>query len=165
MSEQTIRDALNEVVARVFQQTAFMFPEPADMPEGMPAAGEAFIVVSLSFAGDRTGDISLMLPEVVCRELAANLLGEDITDDRLRETALDAAKETLNIIAGQLLIQMYGDKALFNLSAPEVKETAPADLIASAGTDAYACSMVDGRPILAALTPRTDVYEHTSTGR
>jgi CheY-specific phosphatase CheX len=164
MSDQAIRDALNEVVARVFQQTAFMFPEPAELPESMPPGGEAFIVVSLSFSGDRSGDISLILPETVCRELAANLLGEDITDDRFRETALDAAKETLNIIAGQLLIQMYGDKALFNLSAPEVKETAPADIIASAGTDAYACSMVDGHLILAALTPRTDVYEHTSTG-
>ncbi|MDD4050918.1 MAG: chemotaxis protein CheX [candidate division Zixibacteria bacterium] len=165
MSDQTIRDALNEVVARVFQQTAFLFPEPADLPESMPSGDDAFIAVSLTFSGDRSGDICLILPETVCRELAANLLGEDLTEDLIRETALDAAKETLNIIAGQLLIQMYGDKALFNLSAPEVKETAPADIIASAGTDAYACSMVDGRPVLAALTPKTDVYEHTSTGR
>lgn len=164
MSEQTIRDALNEVIARVFQQTAFLFPQPADLPESIPSGDDAFIAVSLTFSGDRSGDICLILPETVCRELAANLLGEDLTDDYLREKVLDAAKETLNIIAGQLLIQMYGDKALFNLSAPEVKEATPAEIMASADTRACACSMVDGRPVFAAMTPRTDVYEHTSTG-
>jgi CheY-specific phosphatase CheX len=164
MSEPTVRDALNEVIARVFQQTAFLFPQPADLPDSTPVGDNAFIAVSLAYTGDRSGTVFLILPDALCRELAANLLGEDVTEDLPREKALDAAKETLNIIAGQLLIRMYGNKALFNLSAPEVREAAPADIIASVGAPACVCNMVDGRPVFAAMTPKTDVYEHTSTG-
>jgi chemotaxis protein CheY-P-specific phosphatase CheC len=163
MSDQKVREVLADVVARIFQQTAFLFPEPAELPDSVSVNEGAVYSISLSFSGDRAGDISLVLTEALCRELSANVLGEDVIDDDCREKGLDAARETLNIIAGQVLIQMFGDKALFNLSAPEVAELTPANVAAIDMSDRV-CSLVDGHPVIAALTMKTGAYEHTSTG-
>ncbi len=164
MSEQSIRDALGQVVARVFQQTAFLFPEAINLQDGIAFGDQDLICVSLSFSGERSGDISLILPTALCQELSANILGEDMTEDGAPEKGLDAAKETLNIIAGQLLIQVFGEKALFNLAAPEVGELAADGFFTAIKDKVYVCSMVDDHPIIAALNMKMDAYEHTSTG-
>jgi chemotaxis protein CheY-P-specific phosphatase CheC len=163
MSEQNERDVLSEVTARVFQQTAFLFPEPADLSSGIPAGEGAVYSVSLSFSGDREGEVSLVVTEALCRELAANVLGEDPAEDDSLEKALDAAKETLNIIAGQFLIQIFGNKALFNLTAPQVTELTPEQAAAIDLTDRV-CSLVEGHPVIAAATKKSGTYEHTRTG-
>ena len=163
MSEKNERAILAEVVARVFQQTAFLFPEPAESPAGISAAEGKVYEISLTFSGDREGDVSLVMTEALCRELAANVLGEDPTDDDTLEKALDAAKETLNIIAGQYLIEMFGNKELFNLTAPQVAEVTP-EQAAGDRTDRV-CSLVEGHPVFATAAMRAGAYEHTRTGR
>lgn len=164
MSDQTIRDALNQVVARVFEQTAFMFPETTDLLNGIPCSEGDLTCVSLKFSGERSGDIALILPAALCHELAANILGEELTEEDTREKELDAARETLNIIAGQFLIQMFGTKALFNLSAPETSPLTRDDFFSAIGDKEYTCCMVDHHPVITAVSIRTEAYEHTSTG-
>ena len=95
-----------------------MFPEAINLQDGIAFGDQDLICVSLSFSGERSGDISLILPTALCQELSANILGEDMTEDGAPEKGLDAAKETLNIIAGQLLIQVFGETAIFNLPRP-----------------------------------------------
>ncbi len=165
MSDQTIRDALNLVVARVFEQTAFMFPEATNLLDGIPCGEGDLVCVSLKFSGERSGEIALILPAALCRELAANILGEELIDDDARETELDAARETLNIITGQFLIQMFGTKALFNLAAPETAPLTRDDFFSAIGDKEYTCCMVDRYPVITAVSVQTDTYEHTGTGR
>lgn len=163
MNEPNERDILFDVVAQVFRQTAFLFPEPAEYPDGIPATEGTVYGISLAVSGDGKGDVSLFVTEALCRELAANVLGEDPNENDSLEKALDAAKETLNIIAGQYLLRAFGNKALFNLSAPQVIEVTPEQAAAVTGID-RACGTVDGHPLIAAAAVETGAHEHTRIG-
>jgi len=154
---------LNTVVCHVLEQTAFLFPEPADLADGISFDGREYLSASLPFSGDHTGCVVLVMPVEMSRELAANLLGEDDDVDISPEKQYDAAKEILNIIVGQLLIQLYGDKALFDLTPPKVKGIGQEELFALIEQNEYALSVADDYPIVAIMNPVVTDHEHQSS--
>jgi chemotaxis protein CheY-P-specific phosphatase CheC len=164
MDQQRLREALGKAACRVFEQTAFIFPEPADMRDGVSFDGIDFVLTELSFSGDECGRMFLMVPDEICTELSANMLGEDINDAAPKEKRFDALKEILNIIAGQVLTELYGEKAVFNLTTPEVREPSQDEFFALIDKNEYMCNVVDEHPIVTIFALKKESHEHKSIG-
>lgn len=111
----------NEVLARittgVFERFAFMFVEEPE-ENSLEWRGD-YLFSTITFEGPSKGALSVMAPEPLCRELAANVLGvdEDDADDAITE---DALKELSNIILGELVAELFGTEAVFNLTVPSL---------------------------------------------
>ncbi len=160
MNESKRKELLSEIVCKVFEQTAFLFPEKVNFLEGMSFDDFELISVNLEFRGDKEGETVLIIPIDLCRELAANLLGEDPAEGEDREKCYDAAREILNIITGQMLTELFGQKALFSLDSPRATELACEAFFAGYEQGDYVCCTVDDYPIFAAMSLKEKVYEH-----
>lgn len=161
MQEKAINEVLNEVVGSVLEQTAFLFPEPMDMQDGIPFDEFEFVLTQLDFGGDKTGTIMFVVPKEFCIELAGNMLGEDLDPDDIRGKDMDAIKEILNIIAGRFLTDMYGEKAIFSLASPGVKEISREDFFTLIKENEYACSMSDEYPLIIIFCDKKEQHEHS----
>jgi hypothetical protein len=149
-----------ETVASVLEQTAFMFPEPADMADGINFEDFDFILVSLDFFGDQCGHIRMIVPVDFCAELSANLLGEDIGDTDPEENNYDSAREMLNIVSGQLLVNLFGDKALFSLANLTVNKLEKDELFSFIEKSDYVCSMVEDYPVIIIFEQKEAVHDN-----
>jgi CheY-specific phosphatase CheX len=156
-----LKETLNTVACRVLEQTAFLFPEPADLQDGINFEEFDFIMSKISFSGDKVGEISLIVPSEFCVELSANMLGED-ADGNESEKHKDALKETLNIITGQLLIELYGDKAVFNLTPPEVIDLSRDEFFSIISENDYALALSDELPVITIHKLKKESHERSS---
>ena len=138
-----------------------MFPEPADMEEGISFDKFEFNIARLAFKGDKSGEVTLIVPNEFCGELAANMLGEEIEKSDPKGKHADALREILNIIAGQLLTSLFGDKAVFNLMPPEVSELPKEEFFALIGENDYACSRSDDYPVISFCTLSEESHERS----
>jgi len=164
MSKNEYKDITLRTVMEVLEQTAFVFPEPSDMLDGVSFDDHKFIMVSLGFSGDRKGRVNMIMATEFCAELAANLLGEELEETVPEENDFDSAREMLNIISGQLLTRIFGEEALFSLSAPEVEEIVNDRLFQMIDSEDYALCMVDEYPVIAMFTlEEAPSHEHQST--
>ncbi|MEA3287217.1 MAG: chemotaxis protein CheX [Candidatus Marinimicrobia bacterium] len=111
---------LENVFCDVFENLAFMFGELVDTSE-LTNSSTNHVRAKMDFSGARTGQVMLTVPNEMCPEIAANVLGIDPEDDQVQELAGDALKEMLNIICGQLLTELEGHDKVFNLSVPEIQ--------------------------------------------
>ena len=113
-------DRIKEIVAResirTLEKLAFIFAMPEE-EEMEPKEGET-IDVAVSFNGPFSGSMMILYPSTDLTELAANMLGLDDDDEISGEHKLDALKETINIICGNILPAVGGDAAVFDIDAP-----------------------------------------------
>lgn len=163
MEHRTLKETLDTVTCHVLEHAAFMFPEPADMSDGLPLGEFEMVAVTISFRGKKRGTLEMIAPVDFCEELASNMLGEDISETRSENKHHDAAKEIVNMIAGQLLLELYGKDALFNLAAPQIRQISKEELFAVIDQKEYACSLVDDYPVIVIFTEAQTTYEHQST--
>ncbi len=161
--KQNFKENLNKVVCDILERTAFLFPEPADLSNGITFDNYELVMATLSYRGDKEGDVTLIVPKELCMELASNLLGEDIDEDDPGEKPYDAVKEILNIIAGQLLIEIYGEKALFTLTSPKVRDLDKETFFSIIENQDYALAVADDYPIITIMKTREEVDEHQSS--
>ncbi|MBD3169766.1 MAG: hypothetical protein GF307_09815 [candidate division Zixibacteria bacterium] len=159
-NDMKYKDALDEIVCQVMEQTAFVFPEPADLSEGVSLDEHEMLIATLAFNGDRDGEVSLIAPVNFCMELSANLLGKDIDETCTPEEYSDAAKEMLNIITGQLLTKVFGEEAVFNLTAPVTKSLTGEEMYSLIENNVYSFNMADEHPVLVTLTLKEKAHEH-----
>jgi CheY-specific phosphatase CheX len=110
------RDTLVDTATRVFEQAAFMFADEVDSIEDKLDIG-----VALSYSGENCGTIELWTVRELALTIADNLLGEteELSEDQLMERQADAVKEMLNMIAGNLITDLYGTEPIYNLAVPE----------------------------------------------
>jgi CheY-specific phosphatase CheX len=110
------RDTLVGTATRVFEQAAFMFADEVDTIENKLDIG-----VSLSFNGENSGTVELWTVGELALTIANNLLGEsgELSEDLLIARQTDAVKEMLNMIAGNLITDLYGTEPVYNLAIPE----------------------------------------------
>lgn len=112
-------DTLTEVFCEILEQMAFMFAEPVEAQEDIAPAPRESVLAHLSFVGEFSGKLSLAVPVEMCAELAANMLGEEADDPDAIAKGMDALKELLNVLCGNLLTAFAGDEPVFNLDVPE----------------------------------------------
>lgn len=135
-------ELLSRVTRQVLEEAAFVFLEPADSPppfkEGEIVSGR---IALHGPAGD--GELLVATSGEVSQTLAANLLGLDPGEDGAAHQAEDALGEIVNIIAGALLEQLYGD-APYSLGLPAVvRVPARTHAEALAGAGCAVCFVTD----------------------
>lgn len=165
MNEQEHKNTLRAVVGRVLEQAAFVFADEGVEISKIDPYMAQFIQVTLSFTGARSGRVMLILPIDLCREFAVNMLGSDPSECESPESQIDAGKEIANMVTGQLLTELYGTQAVFDLTAPEAKDLSPDAFFATLDANEYICMMVDDRPVIAIYDELGVPHEHQSIGR
>ncbi len=106
---------LYRVTALTFEQLGFMLPSPDLTEEQKRAPVDA--AVKVEFTGCFSGRIILSVSGGVLPYVVSNMVGEDeaFSPDALQ----DALGEMANVICGNLLPEMVGNREVFSLRPPE----------------------------------------------
>ncbi len=145
------QETLRRVFAEVAESLAFMFAEdPEDAGEPL-VAEDAFVQARMEFRGPFSGSLELTVPESMCPEIAANVLGLDPDDELVTSHPYDALKELLNVTCGNVLTAMAGEAPVFDLTVPEVKKLGAAEWEALKAEGQAVYCVVDDSPVLLAL--------------
>jgi len=111
-----IQQALFKAAALTFEELGFMFPENTIDERRQNA--EEHAAVSVDFRGPLNGKLVLRLYGDLLPILAANMLGKD--EPPAPKLQNDALGEIANVICGNMLPEIAGFKAVFQLGAPKV---------------------------------------------
>ena len=104
---------LREVAEQTMEALAYLLPMSEDDVE---LTGETS-AAAVTFSGPFNGGLIMRVSTGMLDELAANMLGaggEELTESQ----RFDGFKELLNVVCGNLLPRLAGDKAVFNVGAP-----------------------------------------------
>jgi CheY-specific phosphatase CheX len=145
MSED--RELLVTVFSRVAEELAFMFTDTPD-PDDVETAKNSFVKAHMRFTGPINGTLNMVVPESMCPQIAANVLGLDPADDLFLQAPHDAVKELLNVTCGNLLTEMAGEEPIFDLLPPEVNIIDRATWLATKKDPNTVLFAVDDEPVL-----------------
>lgn len=102
---------------KVFEDLGFMLPTSELDPE--QATAEFRSAVSVTFTGPVKGTLLVTISGDILPTLASNMLGEDEVPSDLQQK--DALKELANVICGNLLPEIGGPTAVFDLGEPQIR--------------------------------------------
>ena len=141
---------LSEVFAKVAEQSAFVFAEPAEKEYAAMPLEDCFIA-SISFAGIKSGTLTVIMPESLCAKISAGILGAEPSDKFAMEQDKDALCELINVVCGQFLTASEGAEPVFNLSLPSLRIAGDAEWSAFLESDSSAAMTIDDRPVILSL--------------
>jgi CheY-specific phosphatase CheX len=142
--DQNLIEPLRESLLYVLEHMAFLVGESVP-PDAFEPGTEAWLCCRMGFSGERDGTLTLMLPESLCREVAANMLGVDPDDSDTVTRAADAARELLNVCCGQVLLRVFGKTAVFQMHVPSVTPAPEAEVLQLVQTGTSGAVSVEGR--------------------
>jgi CheY-specific phosphatase CheX len=118
-------DALARAIREVFESLCFMLPAPVG---SIPPEPETLsrVVLAVDFRGAGTGTLHLTLPDSMIAPVASSMLGEDGPLELSEQ--YDAVCELANIVCGNVLPLVAGERAVFDLASPRVIATMDATL-------------------------------------
>jgi CheY-specific phosphatase CheX len=116
-NEQAVK-TVRTVIGRVLEDASFVFTDELDESVRPDAASWDAAGVALTFSGDRSGVFRIWTDPPFASLLAANMLGIDTGGPAAKDKGTDALKEMVNIITGNALTEIFGDKAVFSLGIP-----------------------------------------------
>lgn len=131
----------------LIEQMAFLFVDPSD-PDDLALDEGSLLASSVSVTGDVEGRVEVAMAEALCRELAANMLGEDDPDDITEEQAADSFRELANVVCGHLVTTIAGNDIICEISPPTVTRLAEDDARALADDPACMAFESEGEPVL-----------------
>ena len=143
-------EPVRHVFLEVLENLGFMFGDPVEKDE-LPSEVEGCLRAQISYQGPTRGRLTLLVPQSVAGELAANLLGLDADDDGAQANAADALGELMNVTLGQLLTAMAGNEAVFDLSPPVVAEADAASWKQMRDDEQALAFLVEDRPAMLKL--------------
>lgn len=143
---------VDQVLSKIMEQFAFVFPEAVSSDEFPPCNGE-LVVASLSFGGATTGGLVLAAPMDLCVEMAANVLGTDTTDQMARLRGADTLAEVLNMTGGHLATELEPN-ASSHLNPPSVSRMQCEDWVRLAEDAGSRLYLVDDYPVILKATLR-----------
>lgn len=108
---------LLQAAVSTFEQLGFLFTDPE--PSEEQAAVKFALRSRVGFAGPMHGHLVLRMSGDVVGVLAENMMGGDAIDDP--ELERDAFGELTNVVCGNLLPALAGERAVFDLEAPDVR--------------------------------------------
>lgn len=136
----------------IFERFGFMFGEMPDESPVPPPSDVPYLNASITFIGELgAGSIVLAAPVSLCDELAANVLGLDVSDvvPAMRD---DAIKEILNVTCGEFLESSYGKSPVFDLTVPQMKQTTSEELAAQADSGLLTAFTMEDNTLFACVT-------------
>jgi len=118
---------LNTTLAEVTQETlmnmAFLMPAEPSMQGGAPTATTtevACVTACAEFLGPKAGSLWLTAPRSMIETLAINMLGLDDGEQATPDQQVDALKELVNVICGNVLPLADNPKAIYNVFSPQL---------------------------------------------
>jgi len=134
--------------AGVLEKMAFMFAEPVDLIDQLDFGDRPLRRARMRFSGVLNGVFDLVLPKMLCVEIAANMLGRDLDDPGATARGDDAFRELLNVVCGQILTSLVGERPMFTLTVPEAGEVKPGEVqLLMADPDSVGF-MIESSPVL-----------------
>jgi len=118
--------ALGRAVRDVFENLCFMLPAPTNGSIPPDLGSSSRVVLAVDFTGAGRGTLHLTLPDSMVALVASSMLGEDDPLELCEQ--YDAVCELANIVCGNVLPLIAGERAVFDLSSPRVIATMDADL-------------------------------------
>jgi CheY-specific phosphatase CheX len=109
---------LEVVLRRTLEEAAFVFFDPSDAP---PEPDGPVLEAWLRYLGEDEGELRLAMSEAFAATLAANMLGEEEGGAAVTGDDRDAVGELLNMIAGALVLELFGRYARCVLEIPQVR--------------------------------------------
>ena len=122
---------LFRATARTFEDLGFMLPS-SDLNDAQKRA-RPDAAVEIAFKGIFSGRLVLTVSGPILAVVAGNMLGED-ESEMPREAQLDALGELANVICGNVLPEIAGDRETFALTPPVLLAEIPGSPAAWAGT-------------------------------
>ena len=150
MIEQDANKIMDEVLAEVLEKQAFMFTDIVPVEE-LVEAEELNYQAFMSFTGEFSGKITLVVTGSMSHEIAANILGVEPDEETSEASAKDSLKEILNVICGNFLTAVAGAEPEFDITIPEVANVRKTDWIEYLENSAIHTYMVDDYPALVLL--------------
>lgn len=121
MQRSEINDRTLQVVGRVLEETAYLFTdeiEECDIPDVQEWEAEGVKLFFTEHNGTRCGAVHLWVTKGFASLAASNMLGIDEDDEQAIEKGMDALREILNVILGNLLTEVYGEEPVFDINLP-----------------------------------------------
>ena len=146
---QNAKDVLKTAMSNVIEKFAFMFAEP-DNAKVIPKVNGEILYAEITFSGPRKGVIKVLASQGFCMELAANILGIE-KNETTSQAAEDALKELINIVCGEVVAVLEGNKAVVNLSVPVIYMTDRSKWQELCAEEDSIMMTVEGMPVIANL--------------
>jgi len=140
--------ALGRAVRDVFENLCFMMPAPKSSVPPPDLGSSSRVVLAVDFTGAGRGTLHLTLPDSMVALVASSMLGED--DPLELSEQYDAVCELANIVCGNVLPLVAGERAVFDLSSPRVIATMDPSLADRA--DASVAVLLEEGLVSASLT-------------
>jgi hypothetical protein len=134
------REMLEGVLVRTLEEATFVFAEATDDP---PPHEGILVEARLGYAGPQQGELTLVAPAGLAATLAANLLGEDEGGASTTGDDLDAIGELLNMIAGIVVAELFGEGGSCQLGLPRVRRITPDAQARTLATATAAATLVE----------------------
>jgi CheY-specific phosphatase CheX len=139
-------DALAQAIRDVFENLCFMLPSHPKLSIPPPSASQ--VLLAVDFRGAGVGTLHLALPDRMVAPIAAAMLGAD--DELELSEQYDAVCELANIVCGNVLPLIAGERAVFDLSSPRVIATQNSAW--EEGAAARAQVLLDDGPVCVSLS-------------
>jgi len=114
-------ERLAELVADTLEEAAFVFAEASHPP---PSFHGEVLEARLQYSGPDRGVLGLRASQDFATGLAANLLGIERTDPEIDKRSADALGEIVNMLAGAVVLELFGPAAQTSIGVPSVREVA-----------------------------------------
>lgn len=134
---------IKQVIKKVAEEFAFMFAEEEDETDYW--LYNEHVKAEMGFSGEAEGVIIIIAPEELCRNMACNVLGID-NEEEIDLSSEDALCEFLNIFCGNLLTEVYGENAVFDLYPPKAEKIQLAELENLLGKEDFISILIDDFP-------------------
>ena len=144
-----IKKTYEVVVRDVLERFAFVFLDDPGDSEGS-VNYNSYVHVTITFRGSVSGAICLAAPAELCSTLAMNIMGVEASE-LTADSPNDAMKEIANIICGEFVVAIYGNKEVFDLTVPVATDICHGkwqEMVAD--KEAFLLN-VDGLPLLATV--------------
>jgi hypothetical protein len=117
-------ELLTDILGQVLQESAFIFAEPDEEPQGWPAQA---LLARIAFESTRGGRLRVVTTMPAAAEIAANMLGIDPGPEADAQ-GRPAVSELLNVLGGAFLVRYFGTAVPSQLGLPstEVVDAVPA---------------------------------------
>lgn len=143
-------EILTESVSEVLETIAYLCPVPvAGEENGQDTDSDGKSdCIGITFQGPVSGKLFITFPDTLSLMIAASMLGIEENDPDLQKKRIDAIKEILNIICGNLLIKLYGESVVFRIGSPYLIENIEIELREGDYTEMLRTKlMVDEHPV------------------
>lgn len=136
-----IKTILFNTSRMIFENAAFVLVDEPQQDDSAPCFDTTSICSRVNFSGQATGMIAMRVSDKTARAAAGNMLALD--DDECRDTGKckDAVGEILNMICGNFLPAVFGDKAEFHIGQPHTNIVHELHNSEKTATDSRVCSV------------------------